>query len=211
VNGVGRYTRYGTTIDDALGEAFDKVAKLLGLGYPGGPAVEAAALKGNPDAYSLPRPLKGSPGCDFSLSGLKTAVRLEAERAAPLTEAKVNDLSASFQAAIIDMAEDRTVNAVAAFAEAAGRPPQALVVAGGVAANRALRKRLEEVSAREGVALVAPPPELCTDNAAMIAWAGAMRLAHGLTSDPDMAARARWPLDEASEPLLGSGRLGARA
>jgi N6-L-threonylcarbamoyladenine synthase len=211
VEGVGRYRRLGSTIDDALGEAFDKTAKLLGLPYPGGPSVEEAALKGDPDRYRLPRPLKGTPGCDFSFSGLKTAVRAEAERAAPLSEKRVGDLCAAFQAAVVDVLDDRTARAIEAFTREAGRPPQALVVAGGVAANRAIRARLKALSARTGLALVAPPPELCTDNAAMIAWAGALRLVHGLAGESDMTARARWPLDPEAEPLIGAGRLGARA
>jgi N6-L-threonylcarbamoyladenine synthase len=210
VEGVGRYRRLGSTVDDALGEAFDKTAKLLGLPYPGGPSVEAAARKGDAARYELPRPLKGAAGCDFSFSGLKTAVRAEAQRAAPLTKDAVRDLCAAFQAAVCDVLEDRTARAIDAFMDKVGSPPQALVVAGGVAANRAIRSRLLALCERQGLPLVAPPPELCTDNAAMIAWAGALRLAHGLPSDADMPARARWPLDPDAEPLIGAGRLGAR-
>jgi N6-L-threonylcarbamoyladenine synthase len=210
VEGVGRYRRLGSTVDDALGEAFDKTAKLLGLPYPGGPSVEVAARKGGAARFDLPRPLKGAAGCDFSFSGLKTAVRAEAQRAAPLTKDAVRDLCAAFQAAVCDVLEDRTARAIDAFMDKVGSPPQALVVAGGVAANRAIRSRLLALCERQGLPLVAPPPELCTDNAAMIAWAGALRLAHGLPSDADMPARARWPLDPDAEPLIGAGRLGAR-
>jgi N6-L-threonylcarbamoyladenine synthase len=209
VEGVGRYRRLGSTIDDALGEAFDKAAKLLGLPFPGGPAVEARAAEGNSRRFDLPRPLWRQPGCDFSFSGLKTALRMAAEAAAPLSARDVADLCASFQAAAADVVEDRAGNALRLMRQAG--EPTALVAAGGVAANRVLRARLEALCAAMGLPFVAPPPRLCTDNAAMIAWAGALRLAHGLLPDPGMAPRARWPLDEAAEPLLGSGRLGARA
>jgi N6-L-threonylcarbamoyladenine synthase len=211
VEGVGRYRRLGTTIDDALGEAFDKVAKLLGLGYPGGPEVERRAACGNPARFALPRPLKGIPGCDFSFSGLKTALRLEAEAIAPLREQDVDDLCASFQAAAAETIADRTRRALTAFAQAASAPPSALVVAGGVAANAAIRGQLQALCRDAGVPFVAPPPALCTDNAAMIAWAGAERLAAGVATDPSLPARARWPLDEAAAPMLGAGKRGARA
>jgi len=211
VEGVGRYRRLGTTIDDALGEAFDKTAKLLGLPYPGGPNVERIAAAGDPRRFALPRPLFGAPGCDFSFSGLKTALRLEAEGIAPLTERHVADLCAAFQAAAADVVADRTGNALATFAGPAGAAPAALVVAGGVAANAAIRGRLEALCREHGVRFVAPPPALCTDNAAMIAWAGAERLAAGRMPDPDLPARPRWPLDEAAEPAVGAGRKGARA
>ncbi|WP_177176828.1 tRNA (adenosine(37)-N6)-threonylcarbamoyltransferase complex transferase subunit TsaD [Faunimonas pinastri] len=210
VEGVGRYRRLGTTIDDALGEAFDKTAKMLGLPYPGGPNVEKTALAGDPTRFPLPRPLKGQPGCNFSLSGLKTAVRLAAEDAAPLTERDVSDLCASFQAAVAEVVEDRSRRALALMREEIGAPT-ALVVAGGVAANKAIRARLETLCNGMGLAFVAPPMALCTDNAAMIAWAGALRLAEGLSPDPELPARPRWPLDESAEPMHGSGRLGARA
>ena len=184
VEDVGRYARWGTTVDDAVGEAFDKVAKMLGLGWPGGPAVETHASKGDAARFAFPRPMAGRPGCDFSFSGLKTAVRLEAERLAPLSETDVADLCASFQAAVVDSLADRTQSALDRFIGDHGYAPS-LVVAGGVAANQAVRARL-----------VAPPLRLCGDNAAMVAWAGCERLARGLADTLDAPARARWPLDE---------------
>jgi N6-L-threonylcarbamoyladenine synthase len=211
VEGVGRYRRLGTTIDDALGEAFDKTAKLLGLPYPGGPNVERAAGTGAPKRFALPRPLHNAPGCDFSLSGLKTALRIAAEAKAPLSDSDVSDLAASFQAAAVDVVENRTRAALRIFVEQVGGAPTALVVAGGVAANAALRTRLTALCNSSGVAFVAPPPRLCTDNAAMIAWAGCERLAAGLLPDPNLPARARWPLDEVSAPAFGSGAKGAKA
>jgi N6-L-threonylcarbamoyladenine synthase len=192
---VGDYVRLGSTIDDAIGEAFDKVAKLLGLGYPGGPAVEREALKGNPERFDLPRPMIGRPTPDFSLSGLKTALRLEAERIAPLTEADVADLCASFQAAVVDTVVDRVRVGLRAFHALAGHPT-ALVAAGGVAANQTLRRALERYARESGLRLVAPPLRLCGDNGAMIAWAGIERLRLGLVDDLSAPARARWPLDE---------------
>jgi N6-L-threonylcarbamoyladenine synthase len=195
VRGVGDYVRLGSTIDDAIGEAFDKVAKLLGLGYPGGPAVEREALKGNPERFDLPRPMIGRPTPDFSLSGLKTALRLEAERIAPLTEADVADLCASFQAAVVDTVVDRVRVGLRAFHALAGHPT-ALVAAGGVAANQTLRRALERYARESGLRLVAPPLRLCGDNGAMIAWAGIERLRLGLVDDLSAPARARWPLDE---------------
>ena len=211
VEGVGSYRRLGSTIDDALGEAFDKTAKLLGLPYPGGPNVERTALAGNPGRFSLPRPLKGAAGCDFSFSGLKTALRLEAEAAAPLTDEDVADLCAGFQAAVSDVVEDRTRRAIELFEIEIGPRPSALVVAGGVAANQAIRARLERLCLEAGVPFVAPPLALCTDNGAMIAWAGAERLAAGLLPDPGLPARARWPLDENAAPIGGAGKRGPRA
>jgi N6-L-threonylcarbamoyladenine synthase len=193
VEGVGRYRRLGTTVDDAAGEAFDKGAKLLGLGYPGGPAIERAAASGDGARFHLPRPLKGRPGCDFSFSGLKTALR---QQAAALAE--------SLQAAIGDSLVDRTAHAVALF-RARWPAGQSLVVAGGVAANAALRARLAALAASEGLAFVAPPPALCTDNGAMIAWAGLERLQLGLTDALDFAPRPRWPLDPTAAPAIGAG------
>ena len=204
VDGVGRYVRLGTTVDDAVGEAYDKTAKLLGLGFPGGPAVERAAAAGDPERFALPRPLKGRPGCDFSFSGLKTAVRHAVEALPALGERDVADLCASFQAAVADVLAERTANAIAAFRERCA-DGETLVVAGGVAANQALRARLAEVAAERGLRLVAPPPELCTDNAAMIAWAGIERLRRGLTDGLDASPRARWPLDPDAPPATGAG------
>ena len=207
VGGVGEYERWGTTMDDALGEAFDKCAKLLGLGYPGGPAVERAALAGDPAAHDLPRPMHGSSGLDFSFSGLKTALRRAAEASVPLADAAIADLCASFQAAVGDVVVDRLARAMDRFGASA--PTPTLVVAGGVAANRYLRGRMEETARSNGFGFVAPPPRLCTDNAAMIAHAGALRLAAGLPAEPPVP-RPRWPLDEASAPRIGSGRRGAK-
>jgi len=189
-------------MDDSIGEAFDKTAKLLGLPYPGGPAIEAAAREGTP-RFDLPRPLIGRPNADFSLSGLKTATRLAAEAAAPLSEQDVADLSASFQAAIVDVIEDRMRVGLHLFRERVGAP-QALVIAGGVAANEAIRSALSRFAAQAGLRLVAPPPKLCTDNGAMIAWAGIERLRLGLTDDLSVAARPRWPLDQRAAPALNN-------
>lgn len=196
VRGVGDYRRLGTTLDDAIGEAFDKVGKMLGLPYPGGPHVEKQALHGNPERFSLPRPMHGRPQPDFSLSGLKTAVRLAAEGIAPLSEQDVADLCASFQAAIVDVIADRTRTALRIFRQEAGVAPRALVVAGGVAANNAIRQTLQRLGAETGLRLVLPPARLCTDNGAMIAWAGLEHLRLGQTSPLDFPARPRWPLDE---------------
>ncbi|GGH33105.1 tRNA N6-adenosine threonylcarbamoyltransferase [Alsobacter metallidurans] len=195
VRGVGDYVRLGTTMDDAIGEAFDKTAKLLGLPYPGGPQVEKEAERGDPERFALPRPLSGRPIPDFSLSGLKTAVRLEAERIAPLTATDVADLCASFQAAVVDVVVDRTRAGLRVFREQCGKP-NALVVAGGVAANQSIRRALQRLAGEAGLRLVAPPLALCTDNGAMIAWAGAERLRLGLVDGLETAPRARWPLAE---------------
>jgi N6-L-threonylcarbamoyladenine synthase len=205
VEGVGRYRRLGTTLDDAAGEAFDKCAKLLGLGYPGGPAIEEAARAGNPKRFALPRPLSGKPGCDFSFSGLKTAMRQTLDRlgAAP-DRATVADLAASFQTAVADVLADRTGHALEEF-HARYPAGDTLVVAGGVAANAALRARLERLASEHGFRFVAPPQRYCTDNGAMIAWAGIERLALGLTDPLDFAPRPRWPLDPAAAPSRGAG------
>ncbi|MDX1581902.1 MAG: hypothetical protein R3360_09795, partial [Alphaproteobacteria bacterium] len=254
VDGVGRYQRLGTTIDDAVGEAFDKAAKLLGLGYPGGPQVEQAARTGDASRFELPRPLVGRPGCDFSFSGLKTALRREAEKLKAqdaLGEQAVADLCAALQAAIGDVLVDRTSNAISLFegseveggkkiaagprawgegdrpskpgmgrapgreidasAEPAASPAASggksptLVLAGGVAANSELRTRLKALVEEKGYRLVCPPPALCTDNAAMIAWAGIERLALGLADAVSAPARARWPLDPDAPPAIGAG------
>ncbi len=213
VDGVGAYRRLGTTIDDALGEAFDKAAKLLGLPYPGGPEVEKAAASGNAARFDLPRPLHGKPGADFSFSGLKTALRLAAESVEPLTPEDVFDLAAAFQAAVVDVVRDRAAHAMAMFRDSEGGDLEmpALVIAGGVAANQALRAALSEEAAAHGFRLVAPPIKLCSDNGVMIAWAGAERLALGLTDPLDFAARPRWPLDETAAPMIGAGTKGAKA
>lgn len=200
VEGVGHYHQYGSTIDDALGEAFDKTAKLLDLSFPGGPAVERRAIGGDANRFELPRPLKGSGKPDFSFSGLKTALRRAAEQAAPLDETDIADLCASFQEAAADVIEDRVRLAMTLFC--ARRPnaqPCQLVMAGGVAANKMIRGRLSALCAEEGFELLTPPVQLCTDNGAMIAWAGAERLALGLTDPLNIPARARWPLESLSQ------------
>lgn len=218
VEGVGDYSRLGTTLDDALGESFDKAAKLLGLGYPGGPEIERLARQGNAIRFALPRPLLHRPGADFSFSGLKTALRLAAEAAAPLSAVDVADLAASFQAAVTDIVVDRARHAMAIFASShrgegrAGKiEPTPFVIAGGVAANAAIRAALDRVAGDEGFRLVAPPARLCADNAVMIAWAGAERLSLGLADSLDAAARPRWPLDETAPPVHAVGEKGARA
>ena len=205
VDGVGRYRRLATTIDDALGEAFDKTAKILGLGYPGGPAVERLAATGDPKAVKLPRPLLGSPEPHFSFAGLKSAV-LRAKQAGAHADA---DIAAAFQQAAVDCVLDRTARGIAA-AHGPDQPPiTALVVAGGVAANRAIRAALESLAAAHGLRFVAPPLALCTDNAAMIAWAGLEHLALGgreaVADGLDAVARPRWPLDPDAEPARGAG------
>jgi N6-L-threonylcarbamoyladenine synthase len=203
VLGVGEYARIGTTVDDAIGEAFDKTAKLLGLGYPGGPLVEREAALGNVGRFTLPRPMHGRPHADFSLSGLKTALRLEAEKIAPLSDDDVRDLCAAFQQAVVDVIADRLRTGIKMFKERYGNPT-ALVAAGGVAANEAVRRVLSRIAFETGTALIVPPAELCTDNGAMIAWAGAERLALGLTDTLDTAPHARWPLDTIQRPAAAS-------
>ena len=195
VNAVGDYRRLATTIDDAAGEAFDKAAKLLGLPYPGGPAIEEIAAEGDATAVPLPRPLVGSGEPHFSFAGLKSAV----QRAAASGQYSPADIAASFQQAVVDCLVDRTRLAL----DRSDAP--ALVVAGGVAANRAIRSALQELAASEGRKFSVPPGWLCTDNAAMIAWAGAERFALGLTDELDTPARARWPLDPAAEKVRGAG------
>jgi len=205
VKGVGSHERLGTTLDDALGEAFDKAAKLLGLGYPGGPEVEAHAARGRA-VIKLPRPMLGRAEPHFSLAGLKTALRHEAMNRAPLDAQAIDDLCASFQEAVAEVVSDRTGRAMDLYEDRVGpEAPHALVVAGGVAANQRLRAALENLTQARGFRLVVPPPALCTDNAAMIAWAGAERLARGLVDDMAAAARARWPLDPDAPPALGAG------
>ncbi len=196
VNGVGDYNRLATTIDDAVGEAFDKTAKILGLGFPGGPAVERAAAMGNPGNVPLPRPLKGADEPHFSFAGLKSAVL----RAHATDQFKIEDIAASFQLAVIDCLYDRityTLDRIDA--------PAALVVAGGVAANVPIREMLQKLAAQRGMRFVAPPLWLCTDNGVMIAWAGAERFAMGLTDGLDFVARPRWPLDPNATPARGAG------
>ncbi|MBH1991685.1 MAG: tRNA (adenosine(37)-N6)-threonylcarbamoyltransferase complex transferase subunit TsaD [Sphingomonadaceae bacterium] len=196
VRGPGDYARLATTIDDAAGEAFDKTAKLLGLGYPGGPLVEKAAAAGNAKAVPLPRPLVGTAEPHFSFAGLKSAVM----RAVQSGQYKTEDIAASFQQAVIDCLVDRTRKQLAQCPDMT-----ALVVAGGVAANQAIRTALESLAADHGVPFVAPPLWLCTDNAAMIAWAGAERYAMGMVDDLSVPARPRWPLDPAAEKARGAG------
>jgi N6-L-threonylcarbamoyladenine synthase len=207
--GVGRYRLYGATIDDAVGEAFDKTAKLLGLPYPGGPEIEAAARDGNPKRYPLPRPMLGREGADFSFSGLKTAIRRIAQQE-KLTSQVRSDLAASFQAAVVEVLADRVRSAMDRFRTEFGKSNGELyfVAAGGVAANRAIRHSLEKLARVEGYALSLPPPGLCTDNAAMVAWAGLENLACGYASPLDAAPRARWPLQDLGNSghlLSGSG------
>jgi N6-L-threonylcarbamoyladenine synthase len=205
VKGVGDYERLGTTLDDALGEAFDKAAKLLGLPYPGGPEVEREAAKGRAH-IALPRPMAGRAEPHFSLAGLKTALRHEALARAPLTSQDIADLCASFQEAVADIVSDRTARALDLYRQRLGATAQrVLVVAGGVAANQRLKAALATVAAAQDFRLVVPPPELCSDNAVMIAWAGAMRLAHGLADDLAAPVRARWPLDPEAPAAIGAG------
>ncbi|MFC3052186.1 tRNA (adenosine(37)-N6)-threonylcarbamoyltransferase complex transferase subunit TsaD [Kordiimonas pumila] len=216
VYGVGQYTRLGTTIDDAVGEAYDKTAKLLGLGYPGGPAVEQAALQGDAKRFQLPKPLLDKPGCDFSFSGLKTAVRRTAEACVDkeglLTLQDRADLCAAFQETVAVCLANRLGHAIEKFRKKAGPGTLPFVVAGGVAANKVLRARLQAVAEEAGLTFHAPPLALCTDNGAMIAWAGLERLvASPDINDIDMAPRARWPLDNDAKPLVGKGKKGAKA
>lgn len=206
VEDVGRYRRLATTIDDALGEAFDKTAKLLGLPMPGGPSVEKAAMSGNGTRFDLPRPMKGRSDPHFSFAGLKTAVRHAAMQNAPLSPQDVADICSSFQAAVCDSVSDRVRLAMRTVAQcfpnADHRP---FVVAGGVAANKALRGALVEVAREHNFSFHAPPFELCGDNGVMIAWTGAERLARGLADPLDAPARPRWPLDAEAPKAIGAG------
>ncbi len=215
VDGPERFRRLGGTIDDAPGEAFDKVAKLLGLGQPGGPAVEAEAAAGDPRRFGFPRPLLDRDGCDLSFSGLKTAVRRARDKLAAaqggLTRADRADLCAGFQAAVAETLAEKTRRALTAFRAAHPAAAPVLAVAGGVAANRPIRAALAAVADAGGAGFLAPPLALCTDNGAMIAWAAAERMA---VSEPDglsLSARPRWPLDATAAPMLGTGRKGAKA
>lgn len=201
VLGVGDYVRLGTTLDDAIGEAFDKVAKTLGLPYPGGPALERRAATGNPERFAFPRPMAGRPQPDFSLSGLKTAVRLAVDKLPHLNAADVADLCASFQAAVVDIIIDRTRAGLAAFGKVAGRA-HTLVAAGGVASNGAIRSALTRYAAESGLSFVVPPAALCTDNGAIIAWAGIERLGLAQSDDLTVPARPRWPLDTRGTPTI---------
>ena len=196
VKGVGSYVRLGGTIDDAVGECFDKAAKLLGLGYPGGPLIEQAAKTGNAKAFDLPRPMLGREGCDFSFSGLKTAVRALVDAHPIRGDTFVADAAAALQAAIADILADRAEHAIAITV---AERPTALVVAGGVAANGAIREKLQQTAAKAGLPFAAPPLRLCTDNGAMVAWAGLERLRLGFVDGLDIAARPRWPLDSLAE------------
>lgn len=210
VEGLGRYHRLGSTIDDAAGEAFDKAAKLLGLGFPGGPAIEAAAKNGDPTRFDLPRPMRGRPGCDLSFAGLKTAL----SRAAAQTPDAKADLAASFQAAMLDVIEDRTGNAIDLYEALGLGGGKLLVAAGGVAANTGLRARLARLAEQSGYGFGVPPHRFCTDNAAMIALAGAERLTNEHSSQWSEPPCARWPLDAAAalaRPTHAPGRKGPKA
>lgn len=207
------FRRIGGTIDDAPGEAFDKTAKLLGLGYPGGPLVEQAALSGDDQRFKFPRPLLDRPDCDMSFSGLKTALRrardVLVQEQGGITAQDRNDLCASFQLAVADTLAEKTRRAIIAFGQLAGG--QALAVSGGVAANKLIGQKLQDVAHEQGFSFIAPPLKYCTDNAAMIAWAGLEQFAKGARDDMTLAARPRWPLDQSAQPMLGSGKKGAKA
>ncbi|WGR56755.1 MULTISPECIES: tRNA (adenosine(37)-N6)-threonylcarbamoyltransferase complex transferase subunit TsaD [Paracoccus] len=209
VEGPADFTRLGGTIDDAPGEAFDKVAKLLGLPQPGGPAVEAAARAGDPRRFALPRPLLDRPGCDLSFSGLKTAVLRQRDALVAaqggLHEQDRADLCAGFQAAVAEVLAEKTRRALALA------PAPVLAVAGGVAANESLRVALQRVAAEASATFLAPPLRLCTDNAAMIAWTGIEAYQAGRRDGMELAARPRWPLDQGAAPMLGAGKRGAKA
>lgn len=201
VEAVGRYRRLGTTVDDAAGEAFDKVGKLLGLGWPGGPALERLATNGDPSHYVFPRPMLGREGCDFSFSGLKTAVAQTVARlpAGALPAQEAADLAAGFQAAVADVLADRASHAMRMMQGATSL----LVVSGGVAANQAVRAALARAAAAQGFRLLAPPIRLCTDNAVMVAWAGLQRLRLGLVDGIEFRPRPRWPLEALAMPRAG--------
>ncbi|MEM8539132.1 MAG: tRNA (adenosine(37)-N6)-threonylcarbamoyltransferase complex transferase subunit TsaD [Pseudomonadota bacterium] len=214
VHGHDRFTRIGGTIDDAPGEAFDKSARLLGLGQPGGPAIEAVARGGDATRFTLPRPLLSQPGCDMSFSGLKTAI-LRARDSVVAAKGGLQrqdqaDLAASFQAAIADVLVEKTSRALVIYADHQPAAPS-FAIAGGVAANGVIRDRLMALCTAEGTRFLAPPLQLCTDNAAMIAYAGAERMKQGAVDDLHLSARPRWPLDQTAAPMLGSGKKGAKA
>jgi N6-L-threonylcarbamoyladenine synthase len=205
VNGLGDYSRLATTIDDAVGEAFDKTAKLLGLGFPGGPMVEKAAQRGDADRFRFPMPLRGQDTLNMSFSGLKTAIRTQAQKLVPLEAQDIADLCASMQKTVAEILANRCERAMQQC-----RDIDTLVVAGGGASNLEIRQRLESLCAQHEVSLIAPPLKLCTDNAAMIAWAALERFERGEKSDMTLAPRSRWPLDEDTQTVIGSGRKGAK-
>ncbi len=205
VDGLGEYTRLATTIDDAVGEAFDKTAKLLGLGVPGGPNVEKAARSGDENRFKFPMPLRGQETLNMSFSGLKTAIRIQAQKLVPLSDQDIADLCASMQKTVAEILANRCERAVA-FCDGINT----LVVAGGVASNSKIRERLDTVCEQNQYTLIAPPLKLCTDNAAMIAWAALERFERGEKSDMSLAPRSRWPLDGSTESVIGSGRKGAK-
>ncbi|NVK34109.1 MAG: tRNA (adenosine(37)-N6)-threonylcarbamoyltransferase complex transferase subunit TsaD [Rhodobacteraceae bacterium] len=210
VKNVGEYERLGTTIDDAIGEAFDKTAKLLGLPYPGGPAVERHARKGDVTRFKLPRPLLDRPGLDMSFAGLKTALRTQAQKLEPVDDQTICDLCAAFQRAVADVLAARTRTALTLFKERYQDTKPTIVVAGGVAANQEIRSALTGAAEEADARFVAPPMNLCTDNAVMIAWAGIEHMRLGPVDDMDVAPRPRWPLDSTSAGVLGAGRKGAK-
>ena len=211
VKGLGDYQRMATTIDDALGEAFDKTAKLLGLPQPGGPNVELAAKEGDEKRFQFPQPLRGKDTLNMSFSGLKTAVRQKAESLAPLSKQDIADICASFQSAVSAVLVNRCKRAMVEFLASNPTSTPVLVAAGGVAANQKIRSSLEELCSKESWEFVAPPLALCSDNAPMIAWAGLERAERGEASPMNTAPRSRWPLDETSASVIGSGRKGAKA
>ena len=215
VEGVEDFTRLGGTIDDAPGEAFDKTARLLGLGYPGGPLVEQEALSGDADRFRFPRPLLDREGCDMSFSGLKTALRRARDKIigekGGITHQDRADLCAGFQAAVADTLAEKSRRACLEFQAATGKASAVFAVAGGVAANSVIRNALTEAAEQTGMRFLAPPLKYCTDNAAMIAWAGIEMYRTGHRDDLTLSARPRWPLDKAAAPMLGSGKKGAKA
>jgi len=211
VRGLGDYQRWATTIDDAVGEAFDKTAKLMGLGFPGGPNVERAAKGGNDKRFDFPKPMQGQETLNMSFSGLKTAIRQQAQSLAPLKQDDIADLCASMQRVVAEVLSNRCGRAMEKFEQQTiSDIPHTLVVAGGVAANMRIREMLDELCESKGWNLIAPPLKLCTDNAAMIAWAALERLEKGERSELDLGVRSRWPLDENAVATLGSGRKGQK-
>ncbi len=215
VRGADHFTRLGGTIDDAPGEAFDKTAKLLGLGNPGGPLVEQAAVSGDEKRFKLPRPLLDRAGCDLSFSGLKTALRRARdtviEQKGGLSVQDRADLCAGFQAAVSETLTEKTRRACVAFLDQTGATDPVLAVAGGVAANVSIRASLQQLCCAQGITFLAPPLKYCTDNAAMIAWVGVEKFRAGDFSTLELGARPRWPLDQTAKPMLGSGKKGAKA